>query len=669
MFARVTWVMLGLPACGGPGSPPADRPSDSGSRDSGSADDPDACALVAPPALDADTWTAAGPVPANGFLTLASDGGAPVYVGSHTTGLWVADDTLAWDAVVVDITHTLAELALRPGDPSHLFRSAGGNLTRTRDGGASWDKLALGLVDGSGSEDPVWAVATTPWSPDRVLALQKSGAATLSTDDGDTFVSRGYAPIHEPPMAEDPFQTYAWRVLPEAAEGGRVVFGDGFGVAVSDDEMGGWLRTLDTPLGGYSLLRDPRDPRHVIVGGPDGLYVSTDEGSTWSIQDIGGDVILGAWARDGSWLALVGNTEVYVSTDAGHTFAARAHGVLHPSAMALLDDGRLLLTHHSGLVVSADRGATWTDAAAGLEDRGMAVVVPHPTCASRVFTGSRCSGGLSRSEDYGATWSNVSHYLHYVMGLHFDPSVESRVWAVSDDRLLVSDDGGATWEERVRRYHFHGFVLHPDNPDVLLLGSVGGGEWADASARVYRSDDGGETWADSSTGLPDTDASAHVLLRWPGAPDVVLLGTYKGGGVSHATGVGVGLFRSTDGGASWAQAELDVTNVAGLVATPDAVYAATGAGIWRSDDLGVTWAQMAGPTGAVLTLALHDDVGLALGEDGTVWKSGDGGATWVEHDTGVAKNPTTSLAQAAISADGAVGYITVFDHGVWRIGL
>jgi len=69
--------------------------------------------------------------------------------------------------------------------------------------------------------------------------------------------------------------------------------------------------------------------------------------------------------------------------------------------MAVLEDGRLLVAHHAGLAVSADRGETWTDAAAGLEDRGMSVVVPHPTCASRVFPASRVGGGPPPSEGHG----------------------------------------------------------------------------------------------------------------------------------------------------------------------------------------------------------------------------------------------------------------------------
>ncbi len=631
------------------------------------------CADIDAPALSTDVWSLAGGLPATGVLSLATTGSGPIYAGSHSTGVWVTEDAESWASVMVDVTHTLAELIVRPGDPQHVFRSSGGALQRTRDGGQTWEALALGLVAPGLAPQPVWAIAVTPWSPDRVLAADRSGASYLSLDNGDTFVST--APIlirHEAP-SDDPFQTNAWRLLPESTEGGRVLFTDGYGVATSDDTMTTWVRRLDTPVGGYSLTRDPFDPAHLFVGGPEGLYESADEGTTWSLRDLGGDVVLGAWSSDGARLVLIGSDTVFVSADAGASFTTKPHAYAVLGAVAVLDDGRILLAHHDGVVVTRDDGATWAPAGEGMVDRGMAVVVADPRCPARVYAASRCGGGLYRSEDYGQTWAHVHQYVHYVMGLHFDPSVADRLWAVTDDRLMRSEDAGANWTEVLQRYHFHGFALHPDEPDTLLLGSVADGEWADTAMHVLRSDDGGSTWADSSAGLPDTapesDASAHTLVRWPGAPEVVLLGTYKGGGVSHQTGAGAGLWRSIDGGGSWTQAALDVDDVAFLVAAGDRVWAATGSGLWGSGDLGVSWAQAEGPEGGILSVAFQGSVGLAFGQDGRLWASEDTGATWVERDASLPRNPSSNLAQVSLSVDGAVGYVTVFDHGVWRIGL
>lgn len=629
------------------------------------------CPEVDAPALSGATWAAAGALPATGLHTIASDGGAPIWLASHSTGVWRAGADLAWDDLVLGVTHTVSEIALRPGDPDRAFRSAGGQVERTRDGGVTWTSLPLGIPDGR--VDEVRALTVTPWAPDRVLAIQESGAASISEDDGETWLPVGYAPVREPPAVDDPFHLWGWRLLPEVEDGGRVVFGDGFGVAVSDDGMRTWTRTLDTPLGGYALLRDPLDARHVLAGAPDGLYASFDEGSTWSLREIDGDGISGAWAGDGSWLAIVGTTDVLVSDDAGATFTARPHPIAMPSGAAILDDGRLLVTDHMGVWVSINRGAHWADASFGLEDRGVSVVLADPSCPARVWAGSRCGGGLYRSEDYGETWAPDHTFFHYVMGLH--PDAHGRLWAVSDDRLLVTTDRGQFWREAWQRYHFHGFAAHPDDPDQLLIGSVGSGEWADDTMRVYRSDDGGDTWIDSADGLPETDASAHALLRWPGDPDVVLLGTYKGGDVSHRTGEGVGLWRSEDDGATWAQVDLAVVDVATLAPAGDAVLAATDAGIARSEDGGVTWTIVLGPASPVLAVALGEPgtpgeaVGLALGADGTAWHSDDTGRTWFEHDTELPRNPSTQLAQVSVSADGTVGYVTVFDHGVFRIGL
>jgi photosystem II stability/assembly factor-like uncharacterized protein len=147
------------------------------------------------------------------------------------------------------------------------------------------------------------------------------------------------------------------------------------------------------------------------------------------------------------------------------------------------------------------------------------------------------------------------------------------------------------------------------------------------------------------------------------------------GDVSHRTGQGTGLYRSVDGGLSWAHVDVSVVDVAALAWGGDAVHAATDDGVWRSTDEGVTWTQALGGVGGVIAVRFGDVgtpgalVGLALTAMGDLYKSVDAGETWEQWDTALASNPTTTLAQIAISADGAVGFVTVFDEGVWRIGL
>jgi photosystem II stability/assembly factor-like uncharacterized protein len=682
--AAIWLTLCGLSGCGGAATDKGGAGSDDGSSDGsdGGADsgapgdsgapDPSACEDVSRPPLSPSTWVEGGDIPGGGVWSIVQGpGGVPLYAGSHNSGLWSSvDGGETWLRGLVRSTHTLAELALSPDDPSRVYRSSGGVLERSDDGGLSWTVLPLGGVSETAAEE-VYALAVAPYDARRVYGVLSTGGAYRSTDAGDSFELQGALPVLVDVGAGDPFLNHDWHLLPDVEAGGRVLFADGDMVQVSDDGMVSWGWTLvgTVGLGGRSLRRDPLDPDHILIGAEDGLYESFDEGDTWARRDeLGPALQMGAWAEDGSWLAYASADTLYVSTDSGATWVARALDWPMVEALAIVGD-RLILSWNDGLVSSDDGGLTWSDDDEGLTDPGMAVLAPHPVCANRLFAASRCSGGVYRSDDYGSTWSHVEAYFHYVMGLHFDPQDPETVWAISDDSLLVSRDGGSSWSQAVRKYHFHGFAVHPDDSDTLLLGSVGSGEWADDTMRVYRTEDGGESWTDASAGLPTSEASAHTLLYWPDNPEVVLLGTYKGEDPSHFSGFGVGLFRSEDGGQSWTESPLPAVDVAWLSPCPGGVVATTEDGLYRSRDEGRSWERLLGPEGLLLSADFAGELGLTLGQDGRVWRSDDGGDTWARFDIGLTSNPTSFLASIAISADGETAWVTVFDDGVYRIAL
>ena len=138
-------------------------------------------------------------------------------------------------------------------------------------------------------------------------------------------------------------------------------------------------------------------------------------------------------------------------------------------------------------------------------------------------------------------------------------------------------------------------VGDPRQPLVFYFGATGGGVW--------KTTDGGLSWRPLGDGQLSAGSIGAVAVA-EADPNVVYVGTGEQtlrGNVSP----GDGLFRSTDGGKTWARAGLrDAGQIARIVVHPgnaDLVYAAAFGhvfgpnpmrGVYRSADGGKTWQRV-----------------------------------------------------------------------------
>lgn len=662
--------------------PYADDTAAGGGSDSGSSG-PFTCGELAPPPdLAVGEWELGSQPPAGGLISIVEDAaGGALYAGSHNAGAWRSEDGgESWTWLPTGITHTLADLYVPPGQPGVLFRSSGGTLERSADGGETFQPSEVGVLDPEQPAQLVLGIGGPAHDGERVYLLTSDGTAWLSTDAGLTFEEQGDMDAYSDPDEMFYLRHVAWRILGEGQAGDPVLATDSQTVWASTDGLQTWTPVLEGALAGGTLVRNPVDSDHVVMGTSLGdLHVSRDGGLTWSSDpyETGRHLHAAAFSADGSTLYVVAHDTFHVSTDGGETLSEVDSPLELAMALWAGEEG-VLAGDDQGLWRSTDDGASWRSSDPGMNDIGMVVVTPHPECPDRAMLGSRCSGGVFATADWGESWTHRSGDFHYVMGLHHDPQDPRRVWAVSDDALYLSEDGGETWEMRYLSYHYHGLAIHPEDPDRLLIGSVGSGEYADDRGRVYLSEDGGRSWTDSSTGLPDSEASMHTLLHWPGKPEVVLLGTYKGGDVSHQGGAGVGLFRSEDSGASWSKTDLPVDDIAWLTewggesGGPAAgVVAATGDGLWLTEDEGLSWRQLEGPEGWLLGADFDGMLGYTMAREGGVWETTDGGESWTEISPDTWWDSTTWLGAVAITpaheeAGARFLWLTIYNNGVWR---
>ena len=231
-------------------------------------------------------------------------------------------------------------------------------------------------------------------------------------------------------------------------------------------------------------------------------------------------------------------------------------------------DGKLYVATHDGLYqLPADGAGAPRLVGEGHQDTmGFTIAGPNRFLASghpAPFEDGPRHLGLIESSDAGATWNTLS--LPDQADFHALRFRHDTVYGYNSVRgQLIASTDKTTWQTRAAMT-IRDFVVSPTNPQTLL---------ATTETGLQRSSDGGTTWGPAG-GPP------LVLLAWETADRLWGI-TITGDIVA-----------SDDGGTSWNPSGKLAGQASALAAHDGDLYAAVhGAGIYRSSDGGATWTQL-----------------------------------------------------------------------------
>lgn len=362
-----------------------------------------------------------------------------------------------------------------------------------------------------------------------------------------------------------------------------------------------------------------------------------------------------------------------------------------------------------GLWLSENGGDSWQPMTDQIPSTGIGAVAVNPLNPNSLLIGTgegfgqdynftRPGIGVFKSTDRGLLWQQTDFdYLPLarvsafkIVWSHADTNT---VWLGATNGIWKSSDAGLSWTMKFgdgtnqQNAICSDIVQHPDSPDTLFAAITWSGIW--------RSTDGGENWSKLTGGLPTTDIHFIKISLCKGQPNVL----YAAMAGAQASSFGLkGLYRSDDGGGTWVKIQNapnafcqpgSSTSCQGwydnVVAVspqdPDLVWLG-GVTLWRSQNGGQSWVQrdrLTCPNCAEpppcrtyvdqhdFAFDLEDPSTLYVFNDGGIAKSTDGGNCFEFKNEGLMTGQLNSIASGR--SDPGTIISGTQDHGLQGIKL
>jgi photosystem II stability/assembly factor-like uncharacterized protein len=607
---------------------------------------------------------AVSPAFASDRTLFAATGGTTVTLAGGTARLLMksTDGGLTWRVVPNFPNDEATGIAVSPSyaaDGTVFVATSGASLRKSTDRGATWTDVGGPL----GTSVAAVALSSAYGSDGTLFAAGGVGQLFTSSDGGGAWT----------PLAVGGSPVVTIAVSPAFGSDRTVVAGTtGQGVFRSTDGGASWS-ALNGGLSDLSVTALAFSPAYgtdqTIVAGTAsaGVFVSQGDG-TWSAMNPGltdlaitAIALSPAYATDRTLFAATRTAGVFKSTDSGASWTKTGTVPRAPSdqtgshyrSLAVSPvyqiDQTVFLATFEGLWRSQNSGSLWRYLELLPPSLLRSVSISPAFTTDQTMFASTYGGGMIRSADGGQSWATGNAAL---VNCYPDPTAVSPDF--STDRVIFA---GTVWGLQKR-------VVADDD-------AWGSGAWQFLSmlgVRVFpRAVAVSPDYATDQTVFMGTDN-----LGTGNPPEAI----YHGQPVSTD-----GLFMSVDGGLTWAPTGINGVPVHAVTFSPafgaDSTVFASGLdlGLMKSTDRGQTWAPVSGAPGGCCTADvvlspsyLLDQTLYAAMPEGVaaepgLYRSADGGASWTRIDGSAAVTILDVSISPAFASDGTV-FVATLDRGL-----